>query len=582
MANVAGSKDSARLRTGLSVLGWISLPSTSAAVATLIQGRTLVFWPSAAWALTFLAAAIGMLAFWAAIVVLRRKIGARDGFVAAGLPLLFVVDGLIVLAFLYLHDPTNHLMTRSLLPGDLIAMPDIEAFLLGKYVVVGAGWLLVALWRSGEEDIATEPRQGRRGFEPGAFVALLLILALFLRVAVLGVLEIEVPSDLRVNYVASLAMREGLNPYDNTVALQVAGREAIPYVGTETWTMVTNPPTAMPYFALFTFMPLSDARVAFLGVNVALLALSLLFIYRTVAPRRPWSWLALTGAAILAFEPILRTLRLGQVDIAILFLLAVAVWALSRRNNGFAGIAVGLAASFKLAPVLLGLYFLWRGNWRALGGLVAATGVMGVISLWFAGSGTWDYYLTKRFPDLLAGTGLWNNLSVPGLINRFTVGTELAGGYWGTLPAIPLASALGYVWIATVLLICARILGRRPNAPVMLEFGFATAAVLVVAGVAWPHYAAWLLPVLAYMLTIDSWTGPRRRQVMIGGLVGIGAGLLSIPYAQFDGMLGGLYDLSVINMSLGNLGLLLITAGLALAILQARSTRRDAKPGAAP
>ena len=246
-------------------------------------------------------------------------------------------------------------------------------------------------------------------------MALLLILALFLRVAVLGVLEIEVPSDLRVNYVASLAMREGLNPYDNTVALQVAGREAIPYVGTETWTMVTNPPTAMPYFALFTFMPLSDARGRVPGgerrASGALAPLHL--PDRRSLPAM--SWLALTGAAILAFEPILRTLRLGQVDIAILFLLAVAVWALSRRNNGFAGIAVGLAASFKLAPVLLGLYFLWRGNWRALGGLVAATGVMGVISLWFAGSGTWDYYLTKRFPDLLAGTGLWNNLSRAGV-----------------------------------------------------------------------------------------------------------------------------------------------------------------------
>ncbi|MDP6509420.1 MAG: glycosyltransferase family 87 protein [Chloroflexota bacterium] len=549
------------------VLGWLSVPATGAALATLIVGRTLLFWPGRDWLLAFVVATLLIAAVWLAVEC-WRGVTTRESWWRSGLPLLLLADAWLVLGFAYLDETTNHLLSADLLPGGLIVEPDLQGYLELKFVVLVVGRLLLWWWdgAGGEQPDSEEPA----GSDALWIVAVVVLAGLYIRMNVLDVLAIETPSDFRVNYVAALALGEGLNPYDNAVALAVAGREGIPYVGTETWAVVTNPPTAMSYFYLFTGMGFDAARVAFLWVNQALLLLTGLVLWAIARPARPWRWLAFVLALAVAFEPLAATLRLGQVDVVVALLLSAAVLAGWRGMGFVAGAAVGVAAGFKLAPALLVLYFLWRREWRAVGGLAAGGLAALAVSLLLVGTETWNYYLAERLPDLLAGTGLWDNLALPGLVSRYALGTSQAQVYWGTLPAMPLATSLGYFAAAAVLLLTGPALrARRSRA---LEFGVATAAVLLIAGVAWPHYALWLLPALAWLGAGWSWPRNGRRRLIAGGLLGAGLALISLPLPAYENLFGGLYAASVTAMSLRNLGLLAVFGALALL---ARSPESD-------
>ena len=550
-----------RLRRIGSVLGWLSIPATGAALATLIVGRTLIFWPGLDWLLTFLISSIAIAAVWLAV---ERVAGpfTRTRLPASGLPLLLLADAWLVLGFAYLDDGTNHMLAADLLPDGLIVEPDLQGYLVLKFGVLVLARLLVFWWdRAGSEPEGDGPAQTPPASMNAAFLVMVVLLAgLYIRIGILDVLAIEVPSDLRVNFVGALALREGLNPYDNPVALAVAGREGIPYVGGETWTVVTNPPTSMLYFSLFTGLSFEAARVASFFTNQILLLITGVVLYRIARPPRPWRWLGFMLVLAVAFEPLLATLRLGQVDIVIALLLSVAVLAGRNRTSWIAGAAVGLAAAFKLAPALLVLYFLWRRDWRAVGGMAVAGLAAVAISLALVGTSTWTFYLTERLPDLLAGAGLWNNLSLPGLVNRYALGTSQTVSYWGTLPPIPLAASLGYFASAAVLLVTGTSLrGRRPLA---LSFGLATAAALLISGVTWPHYALWLLPLLGWLAAGHGWPEGRHRRIIAGALLGIGATLISLPLPEYKPLLGDLYASSVTIMSLRNLGLLAVFGAL--------------------
>jgi hypothetical protein len=555
--------NSNRLRHIGSVVGWLSVPATGAALATLIVGRTLIFWPGLQWGLTFLVSTVAVAAVWLAV---ERLTGPwnRARLLASGLPLLLLADAWLVLGFTYLDGGTNHMLAANLLPDNLIVEPDLQGYLALKFAVLVVARMLVFWWDRADSPPASDNQNLALPSSTSAFLLLIVVLlgGLYIRTGALDVLAIEVPSDFRVNFVAARALVDGLNPYDNAVALAVAGREGIPYVGGATWTVVTNPPTAMPYFALFTGFSFDSARVAFLFTNQFLLLVTGVLLYRLARPARPLLWLAFMLVLAVAFEPLLATLRLGQVDILIALLLSVAVLAQRRRLGWLAGAAVGLAAAFKLAPALLVLYFVWRRDWRAVGGMAVAGLVAAAISLEFAGTSVWSFYLTERLPDLLAGTGLWNNLSLPGLVNRYALGPSQALSYWGTLPSIPLAGSLGYFASAAVLLVTASSLRRRP--PLALSFGLATAALLLISGVTWPHYTLWLLPVVAWLAAGRGWPDGRRRRRLAGALLGLGAVLISLPLPDYHPLLGDLYAASVTIMSVRNLGLLAVFGALVL------------------
>ncbi len=192
---------------------------------------------------------------------------------------------------------------------------------------------------------------------------------------------------------------------------------------------------------------------------------------------------------------------------------------LSSNNTGRANLLIVLAAA-------LGV------------GVLAATWREGRALPWEAGAG----WLTA------AGLG------VVGTVAGWAVVT-VALSFLARMPPGRAAAA------AVLLLAGMALRARRARA---LEFGLATAAVLLVTGVAWPHYALWLLPPLAWLGAGHGWPESRRRRSIVGGLLGIGLALISLPLPAYEHLFGGLYAASVAVMSVRNLGLLAVFGGLAL------------------
>ncbi len=568
-----------RLRLVLGALGWASLVGMALAMASSSIGRADLSAPSAAWAAAAFGSLGGAILVWFAMGWLRHRAGHGSDWSGAGLPLLATLDGWLIVAFQYAHEPTNHLLTVGLVTPELFARPSVTEWLAVKFVAVAL------LWVSWPWLAARTPRRGRTSpvtfgqdyaigaLPSGGLIVIAAVGALaYLRLALLDVLGIEVPSDLRVNYIGALALRDGLNPYDNTVALQVAGREAIPYVGTRLWALVTNPPTAMLYFAPYTTMPLAAARLAFLAVNhLALLATAAL-TWRMVRPGLPAPvWLGLVLGVVALLDPFLLAFRLGQVDLVIGLALAAAAYRLRGGDDAWAGALIGVAAMLKIAPGLLALYLLWRGRWKALAGLVVAVAALGLLSLGLAGPETWRYYLTDRLPDLLAGSALFNNLSLPGMILRVFMGPELAQGFLDLQPEIAVSRILSVVAVLAALAVAAKALGRsaRTGRAYVLEFSLAVVTTLVISGVTWPHYLAWLLPLVGLSLALSWPTGASRWTAV---LCGAGLALASLPLDAYGGLFGTIFDVSMTALSVRSLGLLMLFLGLLLAV-------RGVRPG---
>ena len=77
---------------------------------------------------------------------------------------------------------------------------------------------------------------------------------------------------------------------------------------------------------------------------------------------------------VLCLRPMLSDLSHGNVNLWILFLLAVALTAFRDRRDTLCGLSLSLAAACKLTPLLLVAFLGWQRRWRALawalGGLV--------------------------------------------------------------------------------------------------------------------------------------------------------------------------------------------------------------------
>jgi Glycosyltransferase family 87 len=104
--------------------------------------------------------------------------------------------------------------------------------------------------------------------------------------------------------------------------------------------------------------------------------------------------------------PLHRNLLFGQFYVFLLLLIVAACWAYQRRLPALAGALVAIAAACKIFPILLFLFFLRRGNWRALlSGLVTGAAALS-ISVAVFGWNLHRTYLQQILPWTLHGEGL--------------------------------------------------------------------------------------------------------------------------------------------------------------------------------
>ena len=214
--------------------------------------------------------------------------------------------------------------------------------------------------------------------------------------------------------------------------------------------LVGNDERALPFirpayqallFVPFSLLPYRTAYLAFLAVNLVLLAMTF-WILRPNMRNLSRVWQGLPVFIFLVFYPSALALMQGQDSILLLLLLAVALVALEQGQERRAGILVGLGL-FKMQiviPIAL-LFLLWR-RWRFFAGFALSAGLLSLISLWVVGIAQTAAYAHSLFS---VGTNLATAQQFP---LRVSIMANLRGLLAGLLGA-----RLPAFWIQTLTIV---------------------------------------------------------------------------------------------------------------------------------
>ena len=233
--------------------------------------------------------------------------------------------------------------------------------------------------------------------------------------------------------------------------------------------LVGNDERALPFirpayqallFVPFSLLPYRTAYLAFLAVNLVLLAMTF-WILRPNMRNLSRVWQGLPVFIFLVFFPSALALMQGQDSILLLLLLAAALVALEQGQERRAGILVGLGL-FKMQiviPIAL-LFLLWR-RWRFFAGFALSAGLLSLISLWVVGIAQTAVYAHSLFS---VGTNLATAQQFPLRVSIMANLRGLLAGLLGArLPAF-LIQSLTIVASILVLLWAARAVPGKQKA----------------------------------------------------------------------------------------------------------------------
>lgn len=273
--------------------------------------------------------------------------------------------------------------------------------------------------------------------------------------------------------------------------------------------LVGNDERALPFirpayqallFVPFSLLPYRTAYLAFLAVNLVLLAMTF-WILRQNMRNLSRVWQGLPVFIFLVFYPSALALMQGQDSILLLLLLAAALVALEQGQERRAGILVGLGL-FKMqivVPIAL-LFLLWR-RWRFFAGFALSAGLLSLISLWVVGIAQTAAYAHSLFS---VGTNLATAQQFPLRVSIMANLRGLLAGLLGAqLPAFWI-QALTIVASILVLLWAARAVPGKQKAAD--AFVIAITAGLIVSYYLFIHDLSVLL--IPIVITLDRFIFP--------------------------------------------------------------------------
>jgi hypothetical protein len=288
-----------------------------------------------------------------------------------------------------------------------------------------------------------------------------------------------------------------------------AGRDPYDLCATMGCLEPTGPQYVMPPVLAWTLQPLVGVDSALITVGAVLILNACLGVFVWLALKalrvNDWQLAALLVLLAIAFEPVIGNIAEGQVNLILLALSGVWLWAWVNKDDSrtawWGGAALGAAVALKLIQGPAGLLVLWARRWSML----AAAAVAG-FALWLAGAPQYLFeYLFKVLPAVSAGTGFFENHSPGGTITRlFEPDTFLAvRGSPAPARVLTLLLALAVLGLTLFLL-------RSPASSSIgraLEAGAIVAATPLIASYSWgTHLVLLLLP----MFVLVTWASRRR------------------------------------------------------------------------
>jgi alpha-1,2-mannosyltransferase len=227
---------------------------------------------------------------------------------------------------------------------------------------------------------------------------------------------------------------------------------------------------------------------------------------------RAWPRLEIAALATFLYSAATYNYWHGQMNPVIFLLLALALRAWLHGQQTRFGVLIGVAASIKLAPIILVVLIVRRGWWRA--GIACALTVIaglavGVLAFGFT---TLHEYVTGVLPVLSAQDGWLYNQSVSGVVNRLA-------GHAVLVPQAgsALISVVTYAVLAVMLglLFLAVHGGERSRQIRGGEFAAATLLMLLAGTITWyAHYVSAIIAVFAAVAVLVADPGRRSRLLL--------------------------------------------------------------------
>ncbi len=223
-------------------------------------------------------------------------------------------------------------------------------------------------------------------------------------------------------------------------------------------------------------------QAVMLVLSLAALGVSLWLIGRRLDLRLHRRQTLMLVFAILGAEPVIVTLRLGQSGLLLTVLLVLAWDALHRGRPVLAGIAVGVAASLKMFPALLLVYFLARHRRAFVAAMITILLLLGFVVA-IAGSECLFEYRQTASGVVAEYEAFPSNLSLLGLFARLAGSGETG---WSRV-------LFGCAGVAVLVLIVAgpwNPLGGEPDRGEKLDLNYALCVALMplLSPIVWDHY----------------------------------------------------------------------------------------------
>jgi hypothetical protein len=534
----------------------------AAFVATLVHGRTALFWPSAAWAGTAGAiAAVLLVCWWAA----RQVAGGgawRRGQLAAW-PILPLLLPACTAVAVYADDVSHHLLASSISARQSLLAYTLALFAGGQVIY----WAVMIVRRrhrgrhggdDGQGEVGqVETAQGATSGVSGAppWVVAGLAAAAYVNASVFLTWP-PAQTDLYINLRAAQELSAGVLPYHDEIPVWADRVHHLPV----TLVLLFGPLAALP--------PALAGLAFFAGNQVLWLAGIGLLAWRFAPASSRALWIVGALALGAAFWPWQESIRFGQQDGLLVFLFAVALTAAARGRDRWAGIALGLAFIVKPLSIWLPLIFLLHRRWRALlaAGVTGAVVVLATLPL--TGTESWLHFVWVELPAMLPGTVRGTNIPLASLHARFFVeAASLSDGEAAPRLAAIGALNLGATVLGLLLVLHLAVERGRANGEAvrrwLLDFSLGLTLTLLLAPMAWQHYASWLSIAFVVITLPFVWlpVGSAARAAA-GVLAGMSFLLLSLEDGRLTRLLAPLVEHWPAALAAYPLGLLCLGAAI--------------------
>jgi hypothetical protein len=261
-----------------------------------------------------------------------------------------------------------------------------------------------------------------------------------------------------------------------------------------------------PFYGML-FIPLAgfaDSAVLqiYRYIDVGLLIATAL-IWRNMIAVRSWWWWIPTLIICANLNPVLETLRYGQIDIVIALLCSICYWCLLRNRDDAAGWLIALMTTMKLYPIVLLGYIILRRRWRGVRGFAIGMVVFNLIGVGVVGWADYVTFVREVLPIIGGTTAYVENQTIYAFVARLVAPSyPLAPFYDGDWTAV--ASVLALVIMAFSAVVTMRDV-PADSSLAALQYGLFVMVMALAIPVAWvgyqvPLYLIWVM-VLWYAIT---------------------------------------------------------------------------------